>query len=77
MNEHCQCGAVLQFMKQFGGITSMQAFEYFHITRLSARIHDLRRRGFKITTETRHTISAFGHECAYAFYKLESEASTL
>lgn len=71
MNAHSQCGAVLQFIKEFGGISSMQAFEYLRITRLAARIHDLKRKGFKIKTEIRHTISCFGNDCSYAYYTLE------
>ena len=73
MDVNSQCSAVLQFMKEFGGITSMQAFEYFKITRLSARIHDLRRNGVKIIAETRHTISEYGHDCRYAYYRLDPE----
>lgn len=70
MDVHSQCSAVLQFMKEFGGITSMQAFEYFKITRLSARIHQLRQKGIKIKTEKRMTTSQYGHLCTYAYYKL-------
>ena len=39
---------VLEFMEQNGVITSMDAFEKLHITRLSARIWDLIRLGYKI-----------------------------
>lgn len=39
---------VLEFMEQNGAITSMDAFEELHITRLSARIWDLIHLGYKI-----------------------------
>lgn len=42
---------ILDHMKNYRCITSMQAFELYHITRLSGRIHDLRREGYKIVTE--------------------------
>lgn len=42
---------VLNHMLKYGGITSMQAFEMYHITRLSGRIHDLRREGWDIITD--------------------------
>ena len=71
MNTHTQCGAVLQFIKEFGGISSMQAFGYLRITRLSARIYDLKKKGYKIKTEIRHTSNCIGNDCSYAYYTLE------
>lgn len=42
---------VLEFMEQNGGITAMTAYEKLKITRLSARIYDLRKAGVEIETE--------------------------
>lgn len=39
---------VLRHMKQFDGITSWEAFCDYGITRLSAKIFNLRERGYKI-----------------------------
>ena len=45
-----QSERVLAYMKDFGGISSMQAFADLGITRLSARIYDLKKEGVKITS---------------------------
>lgn len=42
---------VLAYMRTHGGITAMDAFSQLHITRLSARIFDLRERGHKIVSD--------------------------
>lgn len=36
-----QTEKVLQFMKDHGSITSWDAFQFLHITRLSARIYEI------------------------------------
>lgn len=39
---------ILQYMMEVGGISSIDAFKKFAITRLSARIKDLRDKGYQI-----------------------------
>ena len=57
---------ILTHIKRRGSITSTLAFEYFGITRLAARIADLRGRGHRIkTTMVR------GRDCNYAVYTEE------
>lgn len=43
-----QCEKVLDYMREKGSISSMEAFGYLRITRLSARIWDLRHQGYVI-----------------------------
>ena len=44
---------ILEHLKQNpDGITTFEAFSYYHITRLSSRIHDLRTHGHRIETTT-------------------------
>ena len=64
---------VLNFMKENGSITSMEAFNYFNITRLSARIFNLRSAGHNIDTEQVEGKNAFGHYMRYARYRLIGE----
>jgi len=45
-----QCERILAYMDQHGGITQMDA-NRLSITRLAARIYDLRQRGIEITEE--------------------------
>ena len=65
-----QCEKVLQYMKQNGSITSMEAFSKLRITRLSARIYDLRQAGKRITQERRYKKTDDG-ATHYDVYRLE------
>lgn len=49
-----QCDKVFYYMKKNGGITAMECFDKLKITRLSARIYDLRKMGIKIKQERRY-----------------------
>lgn len=69
-----QAGVVLAALR-IGSLTSMQAFEEFGITRLAARVDELRKAGFSIKTEMMHTTNRLGGHCNYARYHLESEAN--
>lgn len=60
---------VLNHMKMYGGITSIEAFRTYQITRLSGRIHELRAQGYNITTE--HEKARNG--AVYAVYRLKGE----
>ena len=46
-----QTEAVLKYMKEHNGITTRQAWDDLRITRLSARIYDLRALGYRIESE--------------------------
>lgn len=43
---------ILRHLKQYGSITTMDAFMMYGITRLSARISDLRDKGIEIISKT-------------------------
>lgn len=45
-----QTRKILEYMQTYGSISSMEAFRELGITRLSARIYDLRREGYQIDT---------------------------
>ena len=59
---------ILKHLKEHKKITSYEAFEKYRITRLSARIHDLREQGHNITSDM-----IYGKEYKYAVYRLEEE----
>jgi hypothetical protein len=60
---------VLKYLQAGNTITSMEAFEKFQATRLSAIIYDLRKAGYDIVT-----INKKGNRCIYAEYKLNKES---
>lgn len=50
MKKESQNQSVLAYLEEHGSITVMEAFTELHITRLSARIYDLRARGHVIVS---------------------------
>ena len=67
--QQSQRDVVLAYLKKHKGITSLEAFEKWHITRLSAVIFDLRKMGHDIVTVDIDCDTKFGH-CTYAQYRL-------
>ena len=68
--EFTQEDRVLQFMKDTGSITSWQAIQEFGITRIHAKIFNLKKMGYEITKETRCSKNRYGDPVHFAVYKL-------
>ena len=64
---------VYEYMKEHGSITSMQAFR-LGITRLASRIHELRKDGFNISSETIKRKNRYGRQIKFFKYRLEKAA---
>lgn len=62
---------VLMHMKKHGSITHKEAEEAYGMTRLAARIKDLRNKGIKIKTEYITGPNRRGGKSRYARYSLE------
>lgn len=65
-----QNALVLEHMQKHGVITSMQAFSEYGITRLSARIYELRDAGYNINSKNINGVDRRGKPCHYAEYSL-------
>ena len=63
--------AVLDYLKTHKGITSMEAFEKFGATRLSAIVFDLKKAGFNIVSIRREGTNRFGEPTRFAEYRLK------
>ena len=63
-----QCQMILKAIEENGSITTMEAFE-IGITRLASRVHDLRRMGINIISETVHGKNRYGEDVRFARYK--------
>lgn len=46
-----QCDRILNHLKRFGSITQLEAVEEYGCYRLSARIADLKAKGYKIVSD--------------------------
>ena len=71
LKELSQQDIVLWHLARHKTITSMEAFENYGITRLSAKIFDLRESGYKIGMRWETGVNRFGHECRYGVYYIE------
>lgn len=63
---------VLEYLSTHEGISSMEAWELFHITRLSAVIFVLRKRGYDIDTVMCVGANEYG-PYQYAMYVLKTK----
>lgn len=70
MARRTQTDAVLEHIRRYGSITSMEAFEEYGITRLSSIIFGLRHRGLDIETIPLECVTRFGNRTKYAKYVL-------
>lgn len=64
---------ILEFLRSHDGITSMGAYRYLGITRLSARIQELRKLGYRIKTVIVNGTNRFDEPVRYAVYVLEED----
>lgn len=66
-----QCERVLDYMHEFGSITTLQAFTDLGVARLGSRIHDLRKDGIRIKGEYVTSKNRYGEKVHYMKYTLE------
>ena len=64
---------VLNYIKKYGSITQKQAADYLGLSRLSARIWDLRQQGKQISTEYITVKNRYGIKIKVARYRLTEE----
>jgi hypothetical protein len=73
MNKDTQSSLTLEYMQNNGGITSMEAFQMFGVTRLSSIIFNLRNAGYHIETVRITSKNRYGNSCNYARYILKED----
>lgn len=62
---------ILDYIKEFGSISSWQAYADLGITQLGARIDQLKHEGYLFTTEWENNTNRFGEKVMYKRYRLE------
>ena len=68
-----QCEKVLEYMKDFGSITPIEAMHDIGCMRLAARIADLREQGFPIGRRMKTSKNRYGKDVTFAEYYLIME----
>lgn len=68
-----QCQRILDYMDQFGSISTLEAFRDLGVARLASRIHDLKSMGYHIISETKSSKNRFGELTHFKVYRLAEE----
>lgn len=64
---------VLQYMKDNGSISPLEALAELGCMRLASRISDLRTKGIKIISDNETHINRYGKKVSYSRYRLAKE----
>lgn len=75
VSANSQSGIILKHLLEYGYITSWDAIERYHITRLSAVIKILRDAGFDIATDHVKCVNKSGAKTHYGVYRLGGRES--
>lgn len=68
-----QCQRILDYMTQFGSISTLEAFNDLGVARLASRIHDLKDQGYDIVSQTKSSRNRFGEKTYFKVYRLAEE----
>lgn len=68
-----QCQMVLQYMADYGSITSRDAAYDLGVYRLASRISDLKRKGYNISSKMESTENRYGKTVSYKRYWISEE----
>ena len=68
-----QCDKVLEYMREFGSITQLQALQDIGCMRLASRISDLRYQGYAIGRRMKTSKNRYGKDVSFAEYYLIEE----
>lgn len=61
---------IVEYVKEFGSISSLEAFRDLGITRLSARVFDLEDKGIRFERKTEVVKNRYGEDVRYTRYSL-------
>ena len=64
--------AIIKYLDDFGSISSMEAFADLGITRLAARISDLKKDGLRFNVRTIKSVNRYGKAVYFARYSREA-----
>lgn len=64
---------VIDYAEKFGSITTLDAFRDLAITRLSARIFNIKKLGYKVSSVREKSKNRLGEEVNYSRYFIEKE----
>lgn len=78
MSEHSkptQNQRILDYIKDFGSITQLEAIQDIGVMRLASRISDLKKKGYPIVSENVPVNNRYGEKCYIKRYSLKGGES--
>lgn len=75
MERMTQRDRVLDYIKQFGSITSKDAFNDLGVTQLAARICELTDRGYTFDKQYESAKNRFGESVSFVRYSMKGKAN--
>lgn len=73
MENLSQSERVAQYLGEGGKLTTLNAWQELGISRLAARVYDLKCMGYKVKSTQVPVYNRFGEKCMVAEYELESD----
>lgn len=73
MSKATQTQRVLDYIREFGSITAIDAVRDLGVMRLAARVSDLKKEGYDIISEQQAVRNRFGETCYVARYSERRE----
>lgn len=70
MKKLTQCDRIIRHLTDYGSITALEAIKEYGILRLAARISELKRKGYAISSEIKSDKNRYGEPVHYNVYKL-------
>lgn len=70
-----QTERVLDYIREFGSVSQLEAYHDLGITRLAARISDLCEEGYDFNRTTESALNRYGEKTYFTRYSLKGEES--
>ena len=74
MERKTQCDYILDYIMEFGSITTFEAFTEIGCTRLASRICDLKKRGYSFIKQFETKKNRYGQPVSYIRYTIVNKA---
>ena len=71
-----QCVRIIDYMREFGSITSAEAMQELGVYRLASRICDLKKAGFKINSSIKSAKNRYGETVYFKAYSLSENGNS-
>ena len=68
-----QCQRIIDYMRRFGAISTLEAFNDLGVARLASRIHDLKAQGYNITSSIGTAKNRYGEKIHFSIYRLKED----